>query len=392
MRKSLALIGLACFASVSVLILNGCKGQQGPVGPKGDSTVVSLTGFTQGIVCANCHNPDTDTTYYVWAKEYQWQLSKHAIGGDFDRNQTPCSGCHTTEGYVQRMLAGNPPEANWTGIVTSQVDASPPGCFACHSPHTNGDFRRRTVSPVSMISPMNGVANQTIDLGNGNTCLSCHQPRSMSPLMPQTAAATDSILITNNRWYPHYGVQGLMYKGAGAGGGFEYAGSTYSNSPHPSQTIIQQQGCPTCHMADATAGSGIAGGHTMNIHYTNTSGALAWLTNGCTQAGCHTSMPSVDSYVSVSASLTGGMGVRTFVVNNLDTLKLLLVKKAYLDTTTDAIGIPLATTSKPLHIPVTKAGALYNYLFISHDLSNGIHNSKYAIQLLIDSIAEMKKP
>jgi hypothetical protein len=31
-------------------------------------------------------------------------------------------------------------------------------------------------------------------------------------------------------------------------------------------------------------------------------------------------------------------------------------------------------------------------MFLRHDLSMGVHNSKYAIQLLIDSIAEMKKP
>ena len=45
-----------------------------------------------------------------------------------------------------------------------------------------------------------------------------------------------------------------------------------------------------------------------------------------------------------------------------------------------------------LKIPAIKAGAMYNYFFIEHDLSQGVHNSKYAIQLLLDSIAELRKP
>ena len=380
-------IAIALLIVGATAMLGGCKGSQGPIGPAGESSVLQLEGFAANINCGDCHNTDTDTTNYVWAKKYQWELSKHFYGGDFERNSTPCSGCHTTEGYVQRMLRGNPPYTStaWAGVVTTHIDASPPGCFACHSPHSNGDFRRRTEAPVTPYSPLT-TPIATLDFGKGNTCLSCHQPRSMSPLLPAKPAATDSLTITNNRWYPHYGVQGMMLSGQA---GFEFPGYTYTgNSAHSTLPAIKQEGCTVCHMADAAAGSGIAGGHTMNVSYTNTSGVLAWNTKGCLTSGCHATMPSVDDYISAASSLTGGMGARKYIAASLDSLAKELVKKKYIDSTNTIT----ATTSKPLKIPVTKAGALYNFLFLEHDMSNGVHNTRYAVELVKSSLIEIRKP
>jgi len=381
-------MGVLVAGVVAAFSFQSCKGPEGPAGPAGESKILQLEGFAPDIKCGDCHNPDTDSTYYVWAKKYQWELSKHYYGGDYERDQYPCAGCHTTEGFIERAKAGFPSQTAWGGVVTSHTDASPPGCFACHSPHSNGDFRRRTEAPVTLLSPMSGVSDQSVDLGKGNICLNCHQPRSLSPQMPKSPALTDSITITSSRWYPHYGVQGLMFKGAGFGGGFEFPGKNYSNSPHSSQATILAEGCVTCHMADPVAGSGIAGGHTMNVHYTGPHGEDEWLTTGCTQSGCHSSMNDVPNYVSVSASLTGGMGAHEFVEANLDTLNQLLIAKGYVDTT----GLVQASSSTPLKIPAMKAGALYNYFFLEHDMSMGIHNSKYAIQLVLDSIEELRKP
>jgi hypothetical protein len=381
MKRTNLIVSFLLTIGLVLGVLQGCKGPEGPAGPAGESKILQLEGFAPDINCGDCHNPDQDSTYFVWAKRYQWELSKHYYGGDYERNSTPCAGCHTTEGYVQRMLAGNPTQDQWGGIVTDHVDASPPGCFACHSPHSNGNFAFRTVSPVTLLSPMSGVSNQTVDMGTGNVCLSCHQPRDLSPQMPQTATATDTMTITNSRWYPHYGVQGLMFKGVGAGGGFEFPGKTYANSPHASASGIMTGGCPTCHMADATAGSGIAGGHTMNIHYVGSHGEDEWLTTGCTQSGCHSAMTDVENYVSSSSSLTGGMGARAYVEARLDSLNNLLIAKNFITSS--------GTLKTPLKASTLKLGALYNYFFIEHDLSGGIHNSKYAIQLLNDSIEEM---
>jgi hypothetical protein len=381
-------IGNTLTAIALLALLGGCRGPEGPAGPPGESTILQLDGFAPGIKCGSCHNPDTDTVYYVWAKKYQWERSKHFFGGEFERNQAPCSGCHTTEGYVQRMLRGNPPltSANWAGVVTSHPNASPPGCFACHSPHSRGNFSLRTTAPVTPVSPTT-AAIPAIDYGKGNLCISCHQPRPMSPVLPVSPAATDSVTITTSRWHPHYGVQSTMLAGVG---GFQIPGYTYTgNSPHATLPAIKQEGCVICHMAPSTVGSGIAGDHTMNVRFINLSGVEAWNVNGCLRSGCHATMTSVENYVSTSSTLTGGMGVRKYVSMYLDTLFTELVRRNYIVPTT---GLVNASTTRPLRIPARKAGALYNYFFLKHDFSMGMHNSKYAIELLRSSIEEIRKP
>ena len=381
----------ALFGSVLLIVLLslvGCKGPEGPQGPPGESTVLNLEGFAADIKCGNCHNPDTDTTNYVWARKYQWELSKHFYGGDFERNSSSCAGCHTTEGFIERMQGR---------AVTNHVDASPPGCFACHSPHARGNFTLRKRDPVVITSAITGVPDQTFDYGKGNLCVQCHQTRVIGGVVlnPKMNANPpgDSLVIATSRWYPHYGVQGQMFMGTG---GFKFPGYTYTgNSNHSTNTVIKQEGCIACHMADATAGSGIAGGHTMNIEYENTSGQKASLLNGCTVSGCHSAAGFTINYIGSSSSLTGGVGTHTAVEAYLDTLFRLLGTKGWMDTdpASSSYGLLKASSSKPLVIkPAVKAGALFNYFFIEHDMSKGSHNTRYAVELLKSSIAELRKP
>ncbi len=48
------------------------------------------------------------------------------------------------------------------------------------------------------------------------------------------------------------------------------------------------------------------------------------------------------------------------------------------------------TIRKTQH-PVEVVGALYNYKFVKEDGSKGIHNTTYAVQLLMDSIKSLDK-
>jgi len=395
-RKINFFLGLLILGGSAMLSLEGCKGPAGPTGPPGETTVVNLEGFKQGIKCSDCHDPDSDTTYYVWAKRYQWQLSKHYVGGDYERNSSTCAGCHTTEGFIQAMQGKT---------VTDHVDASPPGCFACHSPHANGDFSLRTVMAVNITSPIQGVSDASFDYGKGNLCVQCHKPRTINPKPnPAKTAMTDTITINNNRWYPHYGVQGQMLMGKG---GFQFADYSYTgNSNHTDNSTIKLEGCITCHMADATAGSGIAGGHTMNISYENTSHVTASLTTGCTTSGCHSAGFTID-YIGASSTLTNGLGSHTAVEAYLDTLQNLLLDinvvnkwnvgamKPWItvSSTDGSVTINAGSGSNALKIrPASRAGALFNFLFVEHDKSKGSHNTRYAVELLKSSIAELRKP
>jgi hypothetical protein len=226
-----------------------------------------------------------------------------------------------------------------------------------------------------------GSGPTVFNYGKGNLCAQCHKPRTLSPLPdPTKTAATDTITITNNRWYPHYGVQSQMLVGTG---GFRFQGFSYSgNSNHTDNTVIKQEGCIACHMADATAGSGIAGGHTMNIEYNGN-----YLVNGCTVSGCHTSAGFTVDYIGSSAFLTGGVGTHTAVESLMDSLHTLLLDRGWIT----ASGSINASSSNPLKIaPAAQAGALFNYFFIEHDLSKGSHNTRYALELLVSSIEALQ--
>jgi hypothetical protein len=374
MKQQMKSLFVVVIFATLIVSVGGCKKETIV-----ETKTTNLEGFAPGANCNTCHDASQDTSYYVAGRKYQWAQSKHANGGDIERNGADCAGCHTTEGFVQRM----------NGLtVTDQVQPSPPGCFACHSPHSRADFSLRKSTPVTFLSNIAGVSHTPFNYGKGNLCAQCHQPRDLGTQPkpdPTKIAATDSIVITSSRWYSHYGVQGEMLMGEG---GFQFPGVTYTNSPHTN--IVKEVGCISCHMAEmaynptdpsvpSAPGTGKGGGHTMNIGY-EWEGTPGTVLTGCNQSGCHTS-PQLTT--------TDYKGLQTMVGANLDTLKKLLATKGWLDTTTTSVKL---TSGKRVIKPAIKSGALWNYLFVTHDLSQGVHNSSYANGLLRSSIDELRKP
>ena len=264
--------------------------------------------------------------------------------------------------------------------VGNEPIPSPVGCFACHSAHARADFSLRKMTAVTINSNIAGVPNANFDYGKGNLCVQCHMTRDMTPKMPATSLATDTLSITSSRWYSHYGVQGQMLMGDG---GFKFPGYAYrGNSNHQSNATIKTDGCPTCHMPEQVypvGGTGRAGGHTMNIRFSNTGTDTSFHLVSCQRSGCHGSTYSVNTY---KATIK-------VVEDSLHVLETLLVQKGWLTTS----GTVNASTTRPLKIvPAVKAGALYNFFFVEHDLSRGIHNTKYAQDLVNSSIQALRTP
>ena len=320
-------------ATCVLLAVMGCEGPTGPRGSEGESGVAE---------CMECHAENTA----IVAIGGQWANSVHASGANIERNTPPCSGCHTSEGFLARLATGSP---------GTQVNPSSIHCFTCHAPHTNGDFRLRTVAPVNMM--LGGV----FDMGHGNLCVNCHQPLVPSP---RVALAPDSTTITNNRWGPHHGTQGAILSG---NGGYEFAGYEYENSPH-TQAVVN--GCPSCHMAAPFGAK--AGGHTMNMTY-EFHDAEVDLVSGCNVKDCHWGAITDFSFAGAQAEIT----------TLLDELHTALVNRGFID----AAGLPV-----PGKYSEAEAGAIHNYLFVEDDRSDGIHNTKYARALLESSLAELGVP
>lgn len=367
MKQIKRLLSLLVTVTLLVGLFAACEGPEGPAGPRGEKgdpgdpgsgSVVNWEGFAEGIKCADCHNPDVDTVYYVWARKQQWSLSKHATGGQYERNSSTCAPCHTTEGFIQAYLGQT---------VTGNPNSSPPGCFACHSPHSRADFSLRTTEPVTMLAGIEGEADFVFDYGKGNLCSSCHKPRSIDPKPdPTKTAPTDEITITSSRWYQHYGVQGAMLAGLN---GFEFEGYNYSSSYHTIAQDIKDEGCVICHMALEERNP--IGGHTMWIEYEGDE-----ILTGCNTTNCHNGGLEEIDY----------NGVQTEIHELLDSLHTLLLEREWIT----ASGSVNASSSNPLVIsPAYLAGAMYNYYFVEHDLSFGVHNANYSKQLLESSIAEL---
>jgi len=380
MKTTGAFVGIVLVLAAFATLVIGCEGPQGPAG---DPLAVNFEGFAPGIQCAKCHNPDIDTTYYLWARRYQWERSLHAYGGDLERNGPTCAGCHTTEGFIERWKGG------WqTQVVGPKDNPSPPGCFACHSPHSRGDFTRRDVTPVTITSFIETVPDGVFDYGNGNICARCHQTRTSSPMSPKPdptkTAVTDTIRITSSRWYPHDGVQGQMLMGTG---GFEFAGYTYQgNSNHTTNATITQEGCAECHMASQSyppdLGTGRGGGHTMKIRYSSDESETdtLFLLTGCNQSGCH----GTNGFTKTTL-----LAAEKAVEDSLSLLRSTLVSRGWLTSS----GNVNASTSSPLRIaPAARAGALYNYFFVLHDDSKGMHNTKYAQDMVNSSLWVLRQP
>jgi hypothetical protein len=353
--------------TVLLFSLAGCEGPAGPQGSQGDTgptgTPALSTGFDT-LTCGKCHIAEKDTSYHVAARKFQWENSVHASGGHAYENGSSCAECHTTEGFIQKM----------TGQAVNVPESSPPGCFACHSPHLQLDFSLRKVTPVSLAYNINNNGTQipasTFDYGKGNLCVQCHHPRTVTPRPDLTKTLiTDTLKITNNRWYAHYGVQGQILMGEG---GFEFTDYIYTgNSTHSSNSVIKTEGCTKCHMT--TPEGDLAGGHTMRVK--NEEDGSDYVVS-CNQGGCHSSAPftAFDDRSSVKN-----------VKANMDTLKAQLVARGWINTSNE-IQYPIAIA------PASRSGALFNYMLVLHDGSEGVHNTKYASELLQSSIAELRKP
>ncbi len=299
--------------------------------------------------CFTCH---ADNDSRLLQAKGEWQNSVHASGDNIDytnRGGSPCAKCHQHQGFVDFVTTGviHPPYANVAAIH----------CFTCHAPHSTGNLNLRTEAPVSLA---NGVS---FDHGAGNLCANCHQA-----LMSVTTI-TDSLKLTSSRWGPHHGTQADILQGTN---GYQYAGYDYESSGHATDV---EEACAGCHMANPTIHDGYkVGGHSFTMIDEETGSNLVKYCNNC--------HPSAEDY--------DYAGIQTEAIAKMDTLRSLLLVGGVL---ADVNGeyLPNVPTDDTLTIADKNiAGALFNYLLIEADRSEGVHNAKYIIGLLDSSIEYLR--
>lgn len=325
--------------------------------------------------CVDCHG--SETKYPVRGVRSEYLTSGHrTLGNASYANADDCQGCHTNEGFVQRVRTGK--------VDTKKFVSNPSeiGCFTCHAPHDKGDFSLRTAVKVTLA---NGVA---FDKGKGNLCASCHQARRM----PKDEVRARN--IPTDSWGAHHGPQADMLAGTNA---YEFPGKKYASSVH---TALPNATCTTCHMA-LPAGryslSPSVGGHSFRI-----AGEVheepKLNTAGCTTSGCHGEMKQVrgthyfdkkapadyDGDGKIESAQEEVQGLLEKFINNKGTGLLQTMKDAPYDAKGKFVN---SKTQYPLEV----VAALYNYKFVSEDRSKGVHNLTYAVELLMDSLKSLDK-
>ncbi len=304
-------------------------------------------------MCGFCHDALTHHT-----KNYEWETSQHAAL-DIGRTSGSCSPCHTGEGFI---YAFDPNYAEKTNPRT----AEPIGCPTCHDPHSGENHHQlRKVNDVEL---GNGVIVTAEEAGSGILCMNCHKSR---------RNVDEYVTEYHGHYGPHHGPQGDLVKGTGA---YEYEGVAYTAfSPH---LTVTEDSCVTCHMAvppEETAERGV-GLHTFRIAAPpgTVEGQTEVIHNTTACSGCH------GEIVSLSYRAKGdydGDGEQEGIQEEVHGLLALL------GDTLPPYGsheVEMADTFTPEELK-----AAYNFFYVEEDRSGGVHNPKYAVQVLQSSYYAM---
>ncbi len=321
---------------------DGLDGAVGPAGPQGIAGEAGIDGTDGTAGCILCHTGGEEQG--MFSQTNQWEASVHATGGNFERNSGDCATCHTSQGFLAN-LAGT-----FDGLTENP---NPINCYTCHNIHktfTPADLGFTATAGVELM-----VSGDVFDFGKGNLCANCHQSR---PLAADLVIDGPDVVV-GSRYGGHHGPQANILAGAGL---FEFSGSaTISPNTHASV----EDGCVTCHMADAYGTQ--AGGHTMGMTYEYHGAAAVW-DAGCLE--CHTS--SDDLHADVEA-------VQEEVEELLAELQAAL----------NVAGIMSGASQKNGTFPANVAAAYVNYQLIEEDRSKGVHNPNYVIGVLKNTIAKI---
>lgn len=347
MKKYNILTMLLSMAVVVALIVVSACTKEGPQGPPGQDGEDGIDGQDGNATCGVCH----DNSETVEARILQWGTSTHAVGGNYERNSTSCAPCHTSQGFKERIE---------TGAQETATDIQNPSninCYTCHLIHdtyTVDDWALRASDPVVLWID----ETITLDLGNANLCVQCHQPRVAT--LPDVNNPDGDYEVTSSRFGPHHGPQSTVL----TGNAFYMVGSGYNNSTHSDIA----NGCIQCHMADAYGSQ--AGGHTFSMDY-EYHGDLAVWAAGCID--CHGDEDAlhedVEEWEAEFEALATELGTLLFTEGII---------------TESGSAVPGTYTNKV-------AGACWNWrTLVIEDRSKGMHNPRFAKKILENSIESLQ--
>ena len=333
-----------------------CENCHGPgsnhIATGGDTRLINMS--TTAGACLQCHS---EAPYH--ADGLQWTNSAHAATTTIPAGEPACVGCHTNNGFINRINGVGPVDTSYQAIT----------CQTCHEPHgvTKPTTAAHLVRTLEAVTLADGTKVTTA--GAGTLCMNCHQAR--------VNAATYAATTPGSTYFgPHEGPQADMVMGTN---GFTY-GEEIPSSAHGDAVADT---CVTCHMqspAMTDPAIGLVGGHTfMNSFPGNKTIPAVQMVGAC--QNCHGTEVKAFNFPTFDYDGDGIIdGCQTEVQHLLNDLAVMLppVGKAKTSLSIDA------TWTQP------QLEAAYNWLFVTHDGSLGVHNMSYTVGLLKASIADLK--
>jgi len=407
--KNLTRLLLVLFAAG--LLLTSCEGPMGPAGTNGKDI---------NALCLKCH-----TTTNQDAKFAEYHLSKHYFGTSSSRNTKYCARCHTNEGFKE--ITGN-----GKFVVANDIpDGTRITCETCHK-HTSFDFTvdtlaqvLRTTTPIFLNYNKNTAAVDFRPVNN--LCITCHQIRGVTAV--NYTDATGSVKTFNQLpFFPldnskenttikfqvgtnfsvHDGNQSNLFFGINA---YEYSGKTYTRTWKHSAND-----CVDCHMNKYDPDTQ-TGGHSLIVNIA-----------ACDE--CHNGSDMIDiTQTAVDAKrielaellvtrkvfkkTTNSSGVVSYSAEpshdflgtlfpTTQTTTLFATALTSANTVDPKTGLVIYANTISMAVDADYAnrigrewkygelGAAYNYGYINSELSLGVHNPTYALQVLQKSIDWLK--
>jgi len=330
-----------------------CEACHGPGsehnGSTSDSKIVSSLSSDN---CAVCHDSGVHNVLPA-----QWDVSRHAnpLFAGYAGNRSGCATCHSGSGFVATLKG-----------ETEVPAATPITCATCHDPHDATNTHQLRIVEVSL---SNGT--EVTGGGSGQLCMNCHKSR-----RDGDDYTTNYLANLSSHFGPHHGPQADVLLGDNL--------PTFGNELGKTNHFgILDNACASCHMkvTENVDGEGnviLSGGHTFSMQTPDGEDNV----DAC--APCH----SFDSFEAVEFESNGTKdldgdgteeGLQIEIAGMLESIAMLIPPVDSPD-----IGVIDSTWT------LTQAQGFYNYDAILEDRSGGIHNPKFAVELLLVTLAELE--
>lgn len=302
--------------------------------------------------CGYCHDSSIrNNKYEQWGESGHADVTSAAFSHAFSEDQAACLTCHSAEAFIDYTAGKKGSLRRFAGRVGFQ----PVTCAVCHDPHNaQYEAQLRVYDNVTMPNGKEAAKARA-----AAACMICHNGNTNPDQIDQ-----------DNPRYPHYSTAAEMLTGTG---GYDY-GKTVNDSMHKSIEI----NCVDCHMAldKGAKGLGKVGGHTFSM--TSRDG----IENIAACDNCH---PDLTEFNRSANGDYDGNGIAQGVQDEIKGLLNILlaeIKKS---------GVKHQDRYPYWENVSTKAqkAAVYNFSFVSHDKSMGIHNTARAVVLLQRSFKDL---